>query len=385
MNLLAAFSAGFTTISLLYYVTASFAALRFSRRVASPPPPLPKVLPRVAILKPLHGLSASLAGNVLSYMELDYPRTEYIFGVSDYEDRATDVPVAFKARYSFAQTTLVVGEEPGCANRKVAKLIKMAERAQRAQVFLISDADIAVDRGHVRRVVGELTADETTGMVTCLYRARPRGAFASRLEALFVNTDFVPMVMLSAAIEPIRYGLGATIAIKREVLEKVGGFQQLRNHLADDYYLGKMTADQGYRIKLSTSVVTMTTEEKHLREFWHHQLRWARTYRTARPLSVATIVLHGPFWAIVLVLAAGVTKLTIAIFALVIIMRILMASFFIRRVLGLRDLCSEAWLVPLKDLIMTAVWFVSLFGNKVLWGGRRLWIRTDGTMHEVHG
>ena len=40
---------------------------------------------------------------------------------------------------------------------------------------------------------------------------------------------------------------------------------------------------------------------------------------------------------------------------------------------------------PLKDLIMTAVWFVSLFGNKVLWGGRRLWIRTDGTMHEVHG
>ena len=70
------------TISLLYYAAASIAAVRFARRLASPAPPLPKIAPRVAVLKPLHGLSHSLAENLVSYLELGYPRAEFFFGIS---------------------------------------------------------------------------------------------------------------------------------------------------------------------------------------------------------------------------------------------------------------------------------------------------------------
>jgi ceramide glucosyltransferase len=385
MNLLAAFSAACVIASLLYYIGASIAAVRFAFRASSPAPPLPKIAPRVAILKPLHGLSDSLASNIMSYLELDYPRSEYLFGVANYEDRAADVPVAFKSQYQFAQMTLVVGVEPGCANRKVSKLIKMAERAPRADIFVLSDADISVDRDHLRRVVGELATDNKAGIVTCLYRARPSGAFASRLEALAVNTDFAPLVMLSAMVEPIHYALGATIAIKRETLDAIGGFHALKDRLADDYYLGRLAVEHGYEVKLSSSIVTITTEEKRFKDFWHHQLRWARTYRTTRPVSLATIFLHGPFWAIIFLLASGFSPLGIAALAVVAAVRISMASLIIGKVLGLRGLRREAWLVPLKDLFMTAVWFTSLTSNRVSWGGRRLKVRSDGTMQEMNG
>ena len=385
MNLLAVLSAACVAFALLYYVSATIAGIRFAIRAASPPPPLPKIAPRVAILKPLHGVDQHLAENIESYLELDYPKTDYHFGVSDYEDPAAELPVAFKARYQFAPITLTVGEEPGCENRKVAKLIKMSDRAERAEIFVLSDADIHVDPGHLRRVVGELEAGPKTGVVTCLYRARPNGTFASRLEAMFVNTDFAPMVMLSAAIEPVRYALGATIAIKREALDAIGGFRALKDLLADDYFLGKMAADRGFKVRLSNSIVTIATSEKNFADFWNHQIRWARTYRTTRPISIATIFLHGPFWALIFLLASHFSPFAAGALGLVLAARIAMARIMIGKVLGLRELRRDAWLAPFKDLVMTAIWFGSLMSNKVLWGGRQLKILPDGTMREVNG
>ena len=135
----------------------------------------------------------------------------------------------------------MVGEEPDCSNRKVAKLVKMADRAEKAEVFVLSDADVSVERDYLKRIVGELISDEKIGIVTCAYRARPGGSFASRLEALYVNTDFLPQILLAEMIEPMHYALGATIAIKRRVLEATGGFRAVKDLLADDFYLGNFT------------------------------------------------------------------------------------------------------------------------------------------------
>ena len=383
MNLLAAFSAACCFVSLLYYVAASVIGMRFARRALSPPRPLPKVAPRVGVLKPLHGAGGDLHENLVSYLELDYPRVEFVFGVSGYEDEAAAVVVALKPQYPFQQITLAVGEEPRCTNRKVAKLIGMAERSPRAEILLLSDADVSVERDHLRRVISELEADKQLGLITCLYRAKAGGSLPSRLGALFVNTDFVPLMMISKTLESVRYSLGATVAITRDALDAIGGFKRLKDVLADDYYLGKLATDQGYKIGLSSSIVTVRSEERDFAAFWNHQLRWFRTYRTTRPISLATIVLHGPFWALLLLAAARCSIFVLTAFAAVFVTRIVTSWFMIGKVLGLTDQRRDAWLTPLKDLVMTAVWAAGLFSNEVLWGGRRLRIRPDGTMQEI--
>ncbi|HXN12812.1 MAG TPA: bacteriohopanetetrol glucosamine biosynthesis glycosyltransferase HpnI [Candidatus Acidoferrales bacterium] len=385
MTILMTLAAVAVCVSMFYYIAATVAAIRFGKRTTSPLPPLPKVPPRVTVLKPLHGSSNSLAANLVSFLEISYPRAEYYFGVESYEDSAAEIPVALRQRYQYANMTLLVGGEPNCSNRKISKLIKMVDRAEKAEVFVLSDADVSVDRDYLKRIVGELMSDEKIGIVTCAYRARPGGSFASRLEALYVNTDFLPQVLLAEMIEPMHYALGATIAIKRNVLEAAGGFRAVKNMLADDFYLGNFTNARGYEIKLSDSIVTLTCEEKSLAEFWHHQLRWARTYRTVRPISIATILMHGPFWALMLLVTTRGSAAAFAVLALVVAARLAMSAAIVGRVLKMPEMLIDLWMVPFKDLIMTGVWFASLFSNKVKWAGRRFKVIRGGAMREVKG
>ncbi|HXW84416.1 MAG TPA: glycosyltransferase, partial [Candidatus Binataceae bacterium] len=261
----------------------------------------------------------------------------------------------------------------------------MADRADKADIFVLSDADVSVERDHLQRVVSDLLADDKVGVVTCVYRARPLGSLASRFEALSVNTDFAPQAILSAAIEPLRHGLGATIAIKRAALDSIGCFRSLRDLLADDFYLGRFATEHGWKMKLSSSVVTITSEEQHFEDFWNHQLRWARTYRTVRPESLATIAIHGPLWALLYVIASAASPASLALFAAVLAARCAMSAFVIARVLKLPELLRDVWLVPVKDCVMTAIWFASLTSKRVEWAGRRFEILRGGAMREVKG
>jgi ceramide glucosyltransferase len=385
MNIAEVLSASGVLVSVSYYGAATIASLLFARRSAKTPPPIPSSTPRVAILKPLHGERKTLFENLRSYLKLDYPRAEYLFGVHTRNDPAALVVERLLAAEPDHAASLVVGEEPDCANHKIAKVIKMAAQAQDAEIFTLSDADIAVEPDHLRHLVGELMSDAGTGVVTCAYRAVPAGGLGARFEALSVNTDFAPQVLLASSIEPMRYALGATIAMRREALESIGGFDAVKNLLGDDFYLGRFAADRGWRVRLSSSLVTITTEEETLGDFWNHQLRWARTYRTVRPLSLAMLSTHGPFWSLLYLLASGFSPAGFVLVALVAGARIGMAWLMLKRALGLESIAGDAWLTPIKDLMMTGIWFASLVSNKVIWAGRRFEILPGGTMREVKG
>ena len=267
------------------------------------------------MLKPLSWAECESADNLASYLESGYPRADFFFAVPSYEDRAAEAPVALRSQYPYASITLIVGDEADVANRKIAKVIRMAERAERADAFVLSDADISVERGHLERIIGELFADDRVGLVTCAYRARPAGSFASRLAALFINTDFAPMVMLAVAMEPLRYAFGATIAVRRTALEAAGGMRPLGDKLADDFELGRAVVASGWEARLSRSLVTSACEEQHLRRVLAAQARWARTYRIMRPLSLLTILINGPLWALVMLAVTHARPAAIAVCA----------------------------------------------------------------------
>ena len=384
MKLLVLISTAGILCSTVYYLAAIVAGLLFARRANSAPQPLPKIPPRVAIMKPLRGVSEHLRENIISFLEIAYARVEFIFGVASYEDRAIDVPVSLRAPYQFANMTVTVGDVPGCSNRKIAKLIKMAERASdKTDIFVLSDADISVEPDHLKRVVSELTANDKIGLVTCIYRGQAYDSFASRMEALAINTDFAPQVILAEALEPMHYALGATMAVKREALEAIGGFRALKDFLADDFHLGAKISEAGYKIELSSSIVTVACEDHDFLDFWNHQLRWARTYRHVRPLSLATIFIHGPFWALLFIIANRFSLHSFDALAMILGLRLSMATLMIGKVLKRPQPLSDVLLIPFKDLVMTAIYFASLTGKTVKWGGRRFLLMAGGVMREL--
>src|SRR5207248_11037420 len=86
---------------------------------------------------------------------------------------------------------------------------------------------------------------------------------------------------------------GATIAIRREVLNRIGGFARVRNELADDHRIGDAVRGLGLNTVLSRYIVENRVTEPSFASLWQHELRWARTSRAMAPAGFAgSIITH---------------------------------------------------------------------------------------------
>jgi len=367
--------------SVLFYLVGYFEASRFFRRPRGPQGSngREKELPGITVLKPLKGLDVDLYRNLSTFCEQDYPEFQIIFGVADADDAAVRIVRQLQAAYPGADIQLVIDRRVYGTNYKVSNLHNMY-RAAKHDVIVIADSDIRVARDYLRRVVTELQ-DPGVGLVTCLYRAINTGGLPTLVETLFINTDFVPMVMVARVVEKPSYAFGATMALRRSTLDEVGGFLPLANYLADDYHLGHRIAERGYRLALSHVVVETVLAVGSWRRLLDHQLRWARTNRNCRPAGYfASIVTHGTLWATLNLLYNHFSPLACLVAAVVYALRLGTVSMICNRYLQAPMTRAGALLVPLKDLFVSAVWVLCFLGETVRWSGHEFRVLKDGHM-----
>jgi ceramide glucosyltransferase len=370
------------TIATLFQVAPVVLGWRFFRRAWRTPPP-GRPLPGaggVTVLKPLKGRGLDLYANLASFCRQDYAGpVQIVFGVTDPSDPA--VPIVQRVKRDFPERVIVlaVGEAPGF-NRKVANLRQMLRHA-RHPILVLSDGDVRVGPDYLTAMVAPL-ADRSVGLTTCLYRGRYSG-LPSLLEALSINTDLVPQVLTTTAVR-LRWAYGASIAVRREALDSIGGFAAIADHLADDNQLGRLVDRAGWNLVLVPYVVDTVLDSETLRGFWRHQLRWARTYRVCQPLGwFASIITHATTWGLAALVATGGAPLGWAVCAAAIGIRLAT----LRAVMALmdeRDVPRHLWLVPAKDLLATAVWAMSFLGRTVVWSGKTFRVARDGRMLPVH-
>src|SRR6202789_59733 len=310
-------------------------------------------LPPVSILKPLKGMDPEIES--VKALQQEFP------------DRRIQLVICLE----------ILG-----ANVKVSNLTQMLPAA-RFDSLIVNDSDIRVTPDYLRTVMAPLS-DSRTGMVTCLYRGVAATTLGSRLESLGISTDFCPGVLVARQLEGgIRFGLGSTLAFRRAELEKLGGFRSIVDHLADDYELGKRIASLGLQVELSSVVVETHLPAYRFRDFFAHQLRWARGVRDARAGGYLGLVFtFGIPWALVALVASQGSPWSWATLASTLVLHLAVALLVGVSVLGDRQVLRDAWLIPLRDLIAAIVWFVSLTGDTVTWRGERFRLR-DGKLTRI--
>jgi ceramide glucosyltransferase len=351
------------------------ASLRFFWR-ASRWRRLPDHTPPVTLLKPLKGPGVDLFANLETFCRQDYPTYQIVFGVADPDDPAVDVVRRLQRAFPERDLVLSIGARDA-ANGKVGTLMQMMEHAAH-EVLVVSDADIRVAPDYLRTMVRPLQRPEV-GLGTCLYRGRGTFGLPTVLESLFINTDFVPMVLIGDWIG-IRTAYGASIAIKREALDAVGGFAVAADHLADDYVLGHRVAAAGYAIAVLPYVVETILDAVTIRDVWRHQIRWARTYRTVQPFGwLLAITIQVTTWAALLCLATGGAPPAPQVLSAALGARVFSLGVLMLR-LRERETPLSFWLLPVKDVALSAIWLVSWFGRNVEWSGQHFRIEADGRL-----
>lgn len=335
--------------------------------------------PSVSILKPLYGEEIDLDSNLESLCQLDYPgEIDLVFGVQDPQDPAIRHVRALQDRHPKMAISLVIDAREYGANRKISNVVNIA-RAARHEVLVLSDSDIGVGPDYLRRTVAEL-ARPGVGLVTCLYRGAPLAGLWPILSAMAIDYNFLPSVIVGLKSGLARPCFGSTIALRRSVLDRVGGFEAFADHLADDNAIGEAVRSLGLEVAVAPMLVTHSCVEQSFGALLNHELRWSRTILSVAGPSFAGMIATQPLPLTLLSLwAFGFTPWTATL-----LLAALASRHFLRHQVDHSAGSSLGdpgwWLMPLRDLLSFAVFCATFFVEKVSWRGRRFRVRANGML-----
>jgi ceramide glucosyltransferase len=338
--------------------------------------------PPVTVLKPLCGLEPDLYANLRTFCQQDYPHYQVVFGVRESGDPAVAIAQRLIREFPELPLQLVIDERLHGGNLKISNLINMLPCA-RHDLLIIADSDTRVARDYLDAVTRPLL-DARTGMVTCIHRSVPVDGLWSRLGSMFLNDWYIPSVLLAWLFGHRGYASGQTMAMRRDTLLEVGGFESIADQLADDYRLAERVRAAGLRIALSTYTLETVQSEPSATDLLRHELRWMRTIRALAPMGFRFLFVSFTLPMLVLAwLLIGRPAQSRSLILLVVAMAALcrLGISLVPRLAQREIPMSDFLLVPARDLLLCWTWLRALRVSRISWRGSEYQVDRTGVLH----
>jgi ceramide glucosyltransferase len=336
-------------------------------------------LPPVSVLKPVHGMEAQLRENIESFFRQDYRDYEILFAADEANDPALNLVREIGGRYPQIPCRILVTGKPPWPNPPAYCFYRMAEVAAH-QILVTSDSDVEVAPNYLREVVAPML-DERVGMVTCVYRGKNAAGFWAGLTAIGMSVEMTAGVLVANLLEGMKFGLGPTIAVKKEAVNKIGGYEVLGDYFANDFMIGNLIDKAGYRVVLSEHVIDHVVSQKNFKKMWENQLRWAKSTRYSRPKGHfgSGLIFAMPYGLLGLVAAIllGSPGFGWALFSAGLLNRIIESWVVGWGVVRDPVALKQIWMFPLRDLLGFIVWVASYTGATTAWRDSRYELRGD--------
>ncbi|MDO8526442.1 MAG: glycosyltransferase [Deltaproteobacteria bacterium] len=335
--------------------------------------------PFVSLIKPVCGLEKNLYENLATACLQNYPRFEVIYSVQNPADPALKVLKEIRKNYPGVKMQIVIDEEAIGPNGRLANIYNASKHAE-GEVLVFSDSDMFLKSDYLKTIVAPL-GNKEIGVSCTLYKAWCADSFEEYLELLSFNADFIPSVVFATVTHASLACPGASQAVRRDVLEQIGGLAPLAHFLVEDFELGRRAVEAGYKIHFSPYVAATGVDLKNFLGWWRHQVYWDQNTRAAAgvgffftllirgiPFAVLYAFSGGPDAKLVLTATVGVRLFTTWI----------NSFFFLKDTQGLKAI----GLLPIRDILGFFVWFASFVKRKTVWKDRTFIIE-KGKMVEV--
>lgn len=371
---------GTLTSSIFLFLTIA-GAVRFwsDTRKLKATAPADADFPPASLLKPVHGLEAQLHENIESFFRQDYPCFEILFAADEEDDAALRVVREVRARYPKVPCRILVTGKPPWPNPPAYCFYRMSEVAKHG-ILVTSDSDVEVAPNYLREVVAPML-DAKVGMVTCVYRGKNAAGFWSGLTAIGMSVEMTAGVLVANLLEGMKFGLGPTIAVKKEAMEKIGGYEALGEYFANDFMVGNLIDRAGYQVVLSHHVIDHVVNQKTFGKVWENQLRWAKSTRYSRPKGHlgSGLIFAIPYGLLGLIAAAALGKLMLggALLTLALLNRVIESWLVGWGVVRDPVALKQFWMYPLRDLLGFVVWVASYTGASSVWRDSKYELRGD--------
>lgn len=357
-------------VGLLFFGLGVVATLRHTSR---PPADIDSArLPPVSLLKPVKGAEEGLAENLRSFFAQDYPAPmEVVFATTEPDDPALPVARAVAAEFPHVTTRYVFSDPDFGLNPKVANL-EGALRAASHDLLLQSDANVRVRPDYLRRVVGELVAEEGHLLSSMVVGVGERSLGAT-LHNLQLSAFIAPGCCFALHYFGIACVIGKSMLFRRQDLEEVGGLELVRDILAEDYVLGRAFQKAGKRVLLSSTTAENVNVDATVESFLGRHTRWLKMRAAIHvPGFVADLVANSTALSLLAFLTSGFDPLFGAIFAAHAVLKAAGDVFLLGRTRGAPMALRHRLAAPLRDILMMAIWPYAAFSRSIEWRGARL-------------
>jgi ceramide glucosyltransferase len=363
------------------------AAVRFHRIArAFLAHPEPANLPPVSLLKPVHGAEPGLEEYLEGFFQLDYPDYEILFCARTEADAGLRLARGVSARHPDVPVRFLVSGDPPWPNARCYSVSIMAAAAKH-DLMVVTDSDVRVRRPFLREVM-ECFADSQVGAATCVYCGSAKGlGLWGLMEGMGMSVEMTAGVLVADMLEGMRFTLGPCMAVRREALAAIGGFEKLGDYYADDFVLGNLVAQAGWKVALSTHVIDHCIVHDGFWRNFVHQWNWMRSTRFSRPMGhLGTgLTFAAPFGIIGALAgwAAGMPVLGVSLLAWSYLSRVLLCLVVGGWIVQDPDAYRFCYLYPLRDLMGAILWLLSYTSRKVGWRNDRFVLAKGGLMRKV--
>lgn len=320
----------------------------------------------VSILKPVCGLDDELEENLASFARIEGLDYEVILSAEDAGDPALEVAERVMRAHPEAPFRIIVdgGSQSGVVNRKVERLIAAA-RIARGDILLISDSNVRIEGDALARMLAAFR-DLRVGVVSSLFTGAGATTLGATIESLHLLGFVIPGAVLASA-SGLTCVVGKSMAIRRDALDAVGGFERFRHVLAEDQAIGRAVKAAGYAVALSPQVVRNVIVRRTLHRALDRQIRWNKMRYSFSHRMYCCELLTNP--------------LPFALFAPHMLPAVLAVRFVQFAMLNHAAGADVSWkqlaAVPLLDLMMGYAWFVPFFSKNITWRGYRARLGRD--------
>ena len=266
----------------------------------------------LSVFKPLPPLGSSglkyIASGLKSFAAQLDAEAEMLLGIHEADrDIAAPFLERLRAEHPEARIKVIFRSEPDrVANPKIAWQKVLAREAE-GELWLWSDADIVAPSGFLHSARREYEEFARTGvaMLTFPYLVREIRSMPSLLQALFVNVEFYPGVLLLRALGPVDFGLGAAMLFRRDDFLRKVDWNELGTRLADDFFLGQMLQP----VRVGHVAVATVPGVATWKEAIANDIRWTKTIRWSRPFGSFARILILPVFGWLAAVALAPTHL----------------------------------------------------------------------------
>jgi ceramide glucosyltransferase len=362
---------------LVYHLLCIPAVMRFTRRPRGTPAVDRADWPPVTVLKPIYGLEKGLLENLRSICRQDYPIYQVVLSVQRLDDPAIPLLREVEREFGSELVTVVVADSEPRVNGRIQNLIG-GYREARHDVIVFTDSDVHHRPDYLRTIVAPLF-DREVGCSNTLYRATGARAWYERLEQLTLTGDFIINVIFAAMTGASGFCLGASTALRRETLERIGGLEALADYLVEDYEMGRRVTELGLRTAVVNDFVDTRVDLASPEAWWEHQVYWNLNTRAARPvLYTAALVTRELPAAVLFAIVRLFDPVGLGVLLGTLALRLGTMAILLGP--GLRDretLRHLPWL-PVRDLLEFVAFFQALGRRRFVWRGVELGLSRHG-------